>query len=42
MTAKIVQTLGEIGPNWMVELVADRDRPERTKLLYWDGTRERI
>ena len=42
MTAKIVQTLGEIGPNWIVELVADRDRPERTKLLYWDGTTERI
>jgi hypothetical protein len=38
----IVQTFGEIEQNWIVELVADRERHDRVNLLYWDGTREQI
>ena len=37
-----VKTFGEIGQNWIVELVADQQRHDQVNLLYWDGSKEKI
>jgi hypothetical protein len=42
MATNVVQTVGEIRPTWMAELVADPAREDRLRLLYWDGQVEQI
>src|SRR5258706_5180486 len=42
METKFIKTYGEIHPSWMIELVADASHSERLKLLFFDGSQERI
>jgi hypothetical protein len=37
MSTRVVETLGEIRSDWLIDLVASEDATGLLKLLYWDG-----
>jgi len=42
MSTRYVETLGDIRPEWMIDLLADGTPERQFKLLFWDGKKSQV
>ncbi|SRR5712692_1247079 len=42
MSTRYVETLGDIRPEWMIDLLADGTPERHFKLLFWDGKKPQV